>query len=59
MLIAGAAVAVSGYYLAEVVIYGNWIVPLAAMPAELVLNTIGFTVGIVIVGVMKRIGLKI
>jgi uncharacterized membrane protein len=59
VLVSGAAIAVVGYYLAEVVLYGNWIVPLASMPAELILNAVGFTVGGIIVGIMKRIGLKI
>lgn len=58
-LVLAALTAIVGYYLAEVVLYGNWIVPLASMPAELVLNTVGFIVGGIIVGIMKRIGLKI
>ncbi len=53
------AVAVAGYYIAEVILYGNWIVPLASMPAEFVLNLVGIIVGLIITGFIKRIGVKI
>jgi len=39
-------VEMAGYYLAEAVIYSNWIAPLASMPSELLHNAIGIIFGL-------------
>lgn len=36
----------AGYYVAEAIIYGNWVAPLASMPSELIHNAIGIVVGL-------------
>lgn len=41
-----AVIDVGGYYLAEVLLYGNWIVPLTSVPAEIILNLAGITLGL-------------
>jgi len=36
----------AGYYIAEALIYGNWIAPFASMPSELLHNIIGIVFGL-------------
>lgn len=35
----------AGYYVAEAIIYGNWVAPMASMPSELIHDAIGIIVG--------------
>ncbi len=36
----------AGYYVAEGIIYANWVAPLASMPSELIHNVIGILAGL-------------
>ena len=47
-LVIGGLIDVVGYYLAESLIYSNWIVPFASMPAE----TINYVFGIIVGGAL-------
>ena len=35
-LVLACAVKVAGYYLAEVILFGNWVVPLTSIPGNLI-----------------------
>ncbi len=43
-MVLGGAFMVAGYYIAEVIMYGNWLIPLVAIP----MNILQFAVGAVI-----------
>ena len=45
---------VGGYYMAEVIIYGNWIAPVANVPAEIILNTVGIALGLPVGLMLKK-----
>ncbi len=53
-----ALIDVGGYYLAEVIIYGNWIAALEVIPAEIILNIVGIAVGLPAGLLFKRIRLN-
>lgn len=45
---------VGGYYLAECIIYANFVIPLASIPAELTLNAVGVALGIPVAKLILR-----
>lgn len=45
-LIFACVIEMAGYYMAEVILYGNWIVPVSSMPGEAALNILGIIVGV-------------
>ncbi|MGI6203708.1 MAG: ECF transporter S component [Anaerovoracaceae bacterium] len=49
-MIVGGLVMVTGYYFAEVIMYGSWAVPLIEIP----LNATQFTVGIIIAAILSN-----
>ena len=53
-LLFAAIIDVGGYYLAEVLLYGNWIVPFANVPAEVMLNLLGIALGLPAGLLLKR-----
>lgn len=53
-LILAMIIDVGGYYMAEVIIYGNWIAPFANVPAEIILNAVGIALGLPVGLMMKK-----
>lgn len=45
---------VAGYYLAEVVLYGNWVVPLASIPGNVIQVTVAAIAGVPLAIALKR-----
>lgn len=43
------------YYIGEVILYGNWIAPLASIPGDLVQNVLGIMIAIPICAALKKI----
>lgn len=42
------------YYIGEVILYGNWIQPLASIPGDLLQNAIGLAIAIPLCAVLKK-----
>lgn len=61
-LIAACIIKVVGYYIAEIIIYGNWVAPAASIPGNLVQIGVGAVVTLIVVGPLAaaaaRIGLR-
>lgn len=48
-----------GYYLTEVILYGNWISPITSIPGNIVQIAIGIIIGLPIAKVLKRYNFNI
>ncbi|WP_339262680.1 ECF transporter S component [Solibacillus sp. FSL W7-1472] len=46
-----------GYYICERVLYGNWIIPLASIPGNLVQNAVGLIIAIPVCIALKKLPL--
>ncbi|WP_071396786.1 ECF transporter S component [Bacillus tuaregi] len=46
---------VAVYYLGEVILYGNWIAPLASIPGDLVQNVVGIIIAIPVCAALKKV----
>ncbi|MBD8032252.1 MULTISPECIES: ECF transporter S component [Solibacillus] len=46
-----------GYYICERVLYGNWIIPLASIPGNLVQNTVGLIIAIPVCIALKKLSI--
>lgn len=46
---------IAGYYICERVLFGNWIIPAASVPGDIIQNVVGILVAIPIVIVLKKI----
>ncbi len=45
-LILSSIIAIVGYYIAEVILYGNFIAPLTSIPGEVILSVAGISIGL-------------
>ncbi len=54
-VIAVAVIKVVGYYIAEGIIYGNWIVPFASIPGNLVQIGVAGVIGVPIIMVLRKV----
>ncbi len=45
----------AGYYICERVLFGNWIVPLASIPGNIIQNVVGICVAIPVCVVLKKV----
>ncbi|WP_338469733.1 ECF transporter S component [Niallia sp. XMNu-256] len=43
------------YYIGEVILYGNWIVPLTSIPGDLLQNAIGMTIALPVCIALKKV----
>ncbi len=43
-----------GYYIAEIILYGNWISPLTSLPGNIIQITVGALVTLVCIGPLKK-----
>lgn len=50
---------IGGYYVAEGVIYGNWIAPVTSIPGNIVQVVIGAVIAVPAIEAVRRIGVKI
>ncbi|MEG0472162.1 MAG: ECF transporter S component, partial [Solibacillus sp.] len=46
-----------GYYICELVLYGNWVMPLASIPGNLVQNVVGMAIAIPVCLALKKLPL--
>ena len=53
-IVAACAIKIVGYYIAEVLIYGNWIQPVMSIPGNLIQIGVAAVVVLPIVGVLKK-----
>lgn len=53
--VAALAIKILGYYIAEGVIYGNWIVPIASIPGNIIQVLVGAVLAFMIIGILKRV----
>lgn len=54
-IIVSIPVMLSGYYLCEAIIFGNWIVPATSIPGNLLQNIVGLIIAIPTVKLLKKI----
>ena len=45
---------IAGYYISEIIIYGNWISPMASIPGNITQLVIGAVIGLPIVKILKK-----
>lgn len=57
-VIAACAIKIVGYYFAEVILYGNWVVPFASIPGNIVQVSVAGIVTILIVGQIRAFAKK-
>ncbi len=61
-IVAACAIKIVGYYIAEIVIYGNWVAPVLSIPGNLVQIGVAAVIVLIVVGRLnvaaKRMGLK-
>jgi len=43
------------YYFGEVILYGNWIVPLTSIPGDLLQNALGMIIAIPVCVALKKV----
>ena len=53
-IVAACAIKIVGYYIAEALIYGNWIQPVMSIPGNLIQIGVAAVVVLPIVGVLKK-----
>lgn len=58
-IIAACAIKLVGYYIAEGIIYGNWVAPVASIPGNLVQIGVAAVIVIPFVGQIKKAALKL
>lgn len=46
---------VGGYYLAEVVLYGNWVAPVTSIPGNIIQVVVGGIIALPVVGILKKV----
>lgn len=54
-MIAVSAIKIVGYYLAEVILYGNWVAPITSVPGNLVQMGVGSVIVLVVIGPILKI----
>ncbi|WP_107841271.1 ECF transporter S component [Metasolibacillus meyeri] len=52
--VASVPVMLAVYYIGEVILYSNWIAPLASMPGDLLQNAIGLAIAIPLCAILKK-----
>ena len=50
-----SAIKIVGYYLAEVILYGNWMAPITSVPGNLVQMGVGSVIVLVVIGPILKI----
>lgn len=55
---AALLIKIGGYYIAEGIIYSNWIAPVSSIPGNIVQVTIGAIIAIPAIEAIRRVGLK-
>ena len=50
-----SAIKIVGYYLAEVILYGNWRAPITSVPGNLVQMGVGSVIVLVVIGPILKI----
>lgn len=45
---------IAGYYIAEIILYGNYLAPLASIPGNITQNVVGALIGLPVAKVFKR-----
>lgn len=53
-ILLGSIWMISGYYISEVIIYGNWFTPLTAVPGDITQVIIGIILGIPLITALKK-----
>lgn len=53
-IVVSCLIEMGGYYLWEVILYGNWAAALSSMPGEIIHNVVGFALGIPLCGLLRR-----
>ncbi len=53
-VLAGSLWMITGYYLAEVMLYGNWLSPLTSVPGNIAQIILGLAVGLPMAAMLKR-----
>lgn len=48
---------IAGYYVGERILFGNWIIPLASIPGDIIQNIVGMIVAIPAVVMLKKISI--
>lgn len=54
-LVIGAIIMIAGYYIAEVILYGNWLAPIYSIPGNIVQLVIGIVVSLPLSAGMKKV----
>lgn len=52
--VASVPVMLAIYYIGEVILYSNWIAPLASIPGDLLQNALGLAIAIPLCAVLKK-----
>lgn len=58
-MILAMVIKVAGYYIAEGIIYGNWIAPLNSVPGNIVQVGVALIISVPLISALRRIGEKI
>lgn len=53
-VIVSGAVMIAGYYISEVIIYGNWLTPVTSIPGNITQIVVGSALGLPIAKILKR-----
>lgn len=53
-MIAFTLIGMVGYYMAEALIYGNWIAPMASMPGEFISDMVAVIIGVPVAKILRR-----
>ena len=54
-LVIGAIIMIAGYYIAEVILYGNWLAPIYSISGNIVQLVIGIVVSLPLSAGMKKV----
>lgn len=55
-IVTAAIIKVAGYYIAEVIIYGNWLAPVTSIPGNLVQIGVAAVIVLIIVEPLRKVG---
>ena len=53
-IIIGSIVMIAGYYVTEIILYGNWLAPISSIPGNITQDVVGLILGLPLAKVLKR-----
>ena len=53
-ILIGSIIMIAGYYVTEVILYGNWLAPLSSIPGNITQDVVGLIVGVPLAKLLNR-----